>query len=122
MPLVSANPQLRLLRDLHLRQLEDGSRRKGFTTGLAAIDALLPHAGGFARGAVHEVLTDSAGEGLPRFFALLLARAAAGAMEGAHVAWCDGRGELYPPAVAAAGLPLDRLLIVRAGTTVDEVW
>jgi hypothetical protein len=122
MDLVSAHPQLRLLRDLHLRQLHDAPRRKVFTTGLAAIDGLLPDPGGFARGAVHEVLADPAAEGLPRFFALLLARAAARAMEGGYVAWCDARGDLYPPAVAAAGLSLDRLLIVRPQTAADEVW
>src|SRR5687767_10801114 len=56
------------------------SRPKVFTTGLAAIDDLLPH-GGFARGAVHEILAQPH-HGTPRFFALLLARCAAASTPG----------------------------------------
>src|SRR5688572_3930385 len=119
------------------------SRSKVFTTGLAAIDELLPH-GGFARGAIHEVLADPK-HGTPRFFALMLARCAAastpgqsgvraappripdaptganGAGSGAIV-WCDPRGELYPPAVAALGIPLERLYILHPRSAPDHVW
>ena len=48
-------------------------RPRTFTTGLPALDELLPH-GGFVRGAVHEILSKKE-HGIPRFFALLLADA-----------------------------------------------
>src|SRR3954468_20291791 len=89
--------QLRLLRELCRRHQAEAPPRKVFATGLTALDALLPE-GGFARGAVHEVLCDPA-HGQPRFFALLLARAACRAI-GGDVAWSNPRRDLYPPALA----------------------
>ena len=108
-----------------------------FTTGLRAIDELLPH-DGFARGAVHEVLADPK-HGTPRFFALLLARSAAfdggtafqPVNENLHglqtratgaLVWCDPRDELYPPAVAALGIPLNRLYVLHPRSAPDHVW
>jgi hypothetical protein len=38
------------------------------------------------------------------------------------IAWCDPRGTLYPPAVAAMGVPLERLLILRPKSIIDENW
>ena len=101
----------------------------GFSTGLAALDALAPRHG-FARGAVHEILSDAAddhGGGGARSFALLLARAAAAAssksaLDGRVVVWSDPRGEVYPPALATAGLPWERLLLLRAADPADELW
>src|SRR2546421_9788983 len=87
-----AQPQLRLLRELCQRH-HVAAPRKVFATGLTALDALLPE-GGFPRGAVHEVLSDPA-HGQPRFFALLLARAAYRTM-GGDVAWSNPRRDLYP--------------------------
>src|SRR5947199_6242895 len=52
-----------------------GSAGKSFLTGLDELDHLSPR-GAFALGAVHEVLSEPQ-HGLPRFFALLLARSAA---------------------------------------------
>src|SRR3954463_6544269 len=50
-----------------------------FTTGLPALDALAP-GGALRRGAVHEVLSDPE-EGVPLFFAMVLARHAVGGGE-----------------------------------------
>ena len=38
------------------------------------------------------------------------------------VVWCDPQGKLYPPAVAAMGVPLDRLFLLRPKTIPDENW
>src|SRR4051794_34712748 len=38
------------------------------------------------------------------------------------IAWCDPHGTLYPPAVAAMGVPLERLLIIRPKSIIDENW
>jgi protein ImuA len=97
--------------------------RRGFTTGVASLDGL-PPGGAFARGAVHEALTDPACGPLPWSFALLLARAAAvgGEGGGGTVVWSDPADNLYPPALAAGGLDLDRLLILRPASPREEVW
>src|SRR5436309_3291067 len=105
---VSSHPQLRLLRDLCRGRLDHPART--FATGLAALDNLLP-AGGFARGAVHELLSDPAVGPPPLLLGLLLARALDG-----PVAWSDPRREFYPPAAAALGLPIERLLLLRPAT------
>ena len=123
-----------------------------FMTGLPALDAL-PPGGAFARGAVHEALSDPRHGLPPRSFALLLARSARRPevappkpglryAEGPDrpptrpisddpddpdddaglVVWSDPRGDLYAPAVAAGGVPLDRLLLLRPPSAREEVW
>jgi hypothetical protein len=41
---------------------------------------------------------------------------------GGRIVWSDPRGEVYPPALATIGIPLDRLFLLRPGTPVEEVW
>jgi len=88
-----------------------------FITGLPALDALAP-GGAFRRGAVHEILSDPE-EGTPLFFAMVLARATHGA--GALV-WCDPGHEIYPPALAAQGIDLDRLFLLQPRTPAEQTW
>src|SRR5262249_23167779 len=57
--------------------------------------------------------------GLALFFATFLARLAAG---NRAVAWCDPQGCLYPPALEAAGIALERLFVLRPKSWADEVW
>jgi protein ImuA len=87
-------------------------RRDGIVAcGLEAVDALLP-GGGFSRGALAEISGGPA-SGKTAVALSLVARLG----EGDLFAWVDGRGELYPPAAAARGVDLGRLLVVRpAGT------
>jgi len=89
---------------------------------LPALDELLPH-GGFVRGAVHEILSHPR-HGVPRFFALLLARAASveNSKSNGAIVWCDPRGEIYPPAVAALDIPLERLYLLHPRTSADQAW
>ena len=101
-------------------------KTRGFSTGLNAVDRLL-HGEAFAYGAIHEILAEP-GQGLPLFFAAMLARAAmvgeqkcASPSPGA-VVWSDPQRQLYPPALAAAGIPLHRLLLLRPRTPADELW
>jgi protein ImuA len=111
-----------------------GSRSNLFSTGLPAVDGLLP-GGGLARAAVHEVLHE-AGSAMPLFFAMVLARAASGNAEGSTLAsasaeggashrpvvWCDPEGFIYSPALAAAGIYLDQVYFLRPKNPRDLIW
>ncbi len=92
-----------------IRRLERSpGRREGWVScGLPEIDAALP-GGGFPRGALSEL---SGGPASGKT-AVALALVAALAHE-ELAAYVDGRGELYPPAAAARGVDLTRLLVVR---------
>jgi len=83
-------------------------------TGLAALDELLP-VQGWRRGGMHEVLGDGDQPLLP----LLVARRAV--TRGA-VVWCDPLGRLYLPAVAAMGLDVDRIILLRPRAPQEELW
>ena len=92
-----------------LRTSPGGSLR----TGLDALDELAP-GGSFARGAVHELLSDPK-EGKPLFVATLLARGSS------TIIWSDPLDDLYPPALVARGLDLKRLFLLRV-KVVDQTW
>jgi len=84
------------------------ARREGrVACGLEGVDAALP-GGGFPRGALTEL---SGGPASGKTAVALALVAALGPEDLA--AWVDGRGELYPPAAAARGVDLARLLVVR---------
>jgi len=115
-----------------------------FSFGLTALDRLMPT--GLARGSVHEIL---AAEGSGMTFAVVLAKAAtSGGEDGGRgdfkfeisdlgfeiknqkskiknplpLVWCDPHLTLYPPALAAMGIDLGRVLMVRPGNEADHVW
>jgi protein ImuA len=88
---------------------------KSFRTNLPLIDELLP-ANAFVRGAVHEILFQPCHK-TPRFFALLLARAAGG-----NIVWCDPDHTLYPPAALAAGIPMEKLFLLHPKSAADQFW
>lgn len=89
---------------------------QGLSFGIPELDGLLPD-GGLQRGSVVELCT--AGEGAVGTSLGLAACAQAQAearARGAHTPWCafiDPSGTLYGPGVAAAGVELSRLLVVR---------
>jgi len=93
-----------------------GTTGRGFTTLDVLDDLAGPKA--FARGAVHEILCEKE-ERPPMFFATVLARGACGERA---IVWSDPEGTLYPPAIAAAGIPLNRLLLLRPKNEADELW
>jgi len=96
------------LRD-EIRRLERRpARREGhLACGRPEVDGALP-GGGFRRGGFTELAGGPASGKTAIALALLAALP-----EGALSAWVDGRGELYPPAAAALGVDLRRLLVVR---------
>ncbi len=88
------------------------------STGCAALDRLLPGAG-LRRGTLVEWLAPAAGSGAATL-ALIAAREACRA--GGVLGVLDAERSFYPPAAAALGVDLERLLIVRPPRHGDDAW
>lgn len=87
-------------------------------TGHARLDAELP-GGGWPTGTLSEVLHDGEGIGEVTFLAGALARASEG---NRLVAWINAPHLPYAPALAQAGIPLERCLVVRPANREDVLW
>ena len=99
-----------------------GRADRTFSTGLDSIDHLDP-SNAFARGTIHELLY-APQHGEPRFFATVLAQHASAGQRQRRlpIIWSDPRGELYPPALAAIGIDLKQLYLLRPPSPGDETW
>lgn len=102
-----------------IRQLQAAPRSYLATlrTGVKEVDALLP-SGGFPLGQAVELC----GEVASGRTSLALRAVAAAHRERRLCAWVDGPKELYPPAAAAMGVDLSRLLIVRPKEPAQLAW
>ena len=91
-------------------------------TGLGALDEIAPE-GGFEQGAIHEILS-SPEHGAARTFALTISRLChfSGTAERGALVWCDEASDLYPPAIASSGIPLNRLYLLRPEKRDDLIW
>jgi len=96
--------------------------------GVAAIDQVLP-GGGFARGALHEIMGMGGGEEdgalAAAFAATILGRLAASPTSPSHegmVLWCLPRPDLYGPGLAAHGLDPERVVLVRTSRDAEILW
>jgi len=87
-------------------------------TGHAALDRELP-GGGWPTGTLSEVLHDGVGIGEVAFLANALARASEGDR---LVAWINAPHLPYAPALAQAGIALERCLVVRPANREDALW
>jgi hypothetical protein len=87
-------------------------------TGFAALDAVLP-GGGWPQAALTEMLLAREGIGELRLVLPGLARLQANERD---VIWIAPPHLPYAPALAAAGLDLRRLVIVRPAATADALW
>lgn len=92
--------------------------RPGMATGHGALDALLP-GGGWPRGALVELMLQEEGIGE---LSLVLPALAALSREERWIALIAPPHIPYAPALAAAGLELSRLLVVRTTNTADTLW
>jgi hypothetical protein len=96
-----------------------GRRGTLFSTGCSTLDKCLP-GGGYESGTVVEYLQTCAGSG-----ATALALAAAREALNATERFClivDWRQQFYPPAAAALGIDLKRVVIVRPHSLADRLW
>ena len=84
---------------------------------LAALDTAL--GGGFSRGAVHELLAAQEGAAV-RSLALMVATHAAGRHK--WILYIDTSQDFYPPGAAQLGVPLERLIVIRAPRRTDALW
>jgi hypothetical protein len=87
-------------------------------TGFAVLDREFP-GGGWPVGALTEILAEH--EGLGELRLLLPALAALGA-GGKRMAWLAPPHSPYAPALAAAGIRLDHMLVVRVPDRRDALW
>jgi hypothetical protein len=91
---------------------------EGIPTGFPDLDAELP-GGGWPTGAVTEIFAEGEGIGELRLAMPALARLT---REGRRLAWIAPPHIPYAPALAAAGIRLSRMIVVRAETSRDALW
>lgn len=87
-------------------------------TGFEALDAMLP-GGGWPRAALTEILLEREGIGELRLVLPAVSRLQA---EGSLVVWIAPPYRPYAPALAAAGVDLARLVVVRDTDQRDALW
>ena len=104
-----------------IRSVEKSRRGPGeaaLSTGWPPLDALLP-GGGLRRGSLVEWLAAGPGSGAAL---LSLEAAQQAAQEGGAIVVLDRRHEVYPPALAAWGVDLERVIFVQPQNARDEGW
>lgn len=97
-----------------MRRTGDEQQARVLSSGFGRLDELLPDAG-LPRGAVIEVAV-AGGAAFGSSLALAACRSAQVLAQGGEGAWCafvDPGTSLHAPAVAAAGVALERLLVLR---------
>jgi hypothetical protein len=88
------------------------------STGVAALDALLP-ATAFRAGMIVEWVVEGAGSGAVR---LALPMVIEALQNGGVLVVIDDRREFYPPAALRLGLDLDRMIVVRPRNRQETIW
>jgi hypothetical protein len=94
------------------------SAQPGVPSGYAALDAVLP-GGGWPAGALTELLPHHAGIGELRLLGGALAALGA---RGSGLAWIAPPYLPYAPALAAAGIDLARVLVVKTRSREETLW
>ncbi len=89
------------------------------SSGCPTLDRYLPEGTGFRRGSLVEWFVTGPGSGAGTLALLVARQACAG--HGALLI-VDPLGEFYPPAAAACGLDLQRLVVIRPRNSRDALW
>lgn len=95
------------------REQDASTQQSGLPTGFSALDHCLP-GGGWPRQGLIEVLTDHHGIGELQLLMPALAALCSEEREGGWLAWIAPPYQPYAPALAACGIAIDRVLVVRA--------
>jgi len=90
------------------------SQPSGLPTGFGALDRCLP-GGGWPRQGLIELLADSSGIGELSLLMPALAALCGEKHEGGWLAWVSPPYQPYAPALAACGIDINRVLVVRSG-------
>ena len=86
-------------------------------SGFSALDAALP-GGGWPAGALIELLAEHPGVGELSLLLPLMQHAS----PGRWIVWIAPPLQPFAPALAAAGVPLQRLLVVQPSSTAEALW
>lgn len=107
-----------LLREARIWRGSESMRevRPGLSTGFAALDALLP--GGWPQGGLTEILADEEGAGAR----VVMPTLAELSRSGRWLAWIAPPFIPYAPALAAYGIELSRVLMVRPRAEAGTLW
>ncbi len=110
----------KLLRHPGIWQAERGRAAPygSLSTGFVDLDQVLP-GGGWPLGSLTEIVAEGAGIGELRLVVPALSRLS---KEGRWIAWIAPPHIPYAPALAARGVELSRLLLVRTDSTADALW
>ena len=95
------------------RERDGATNATGLPTGYAALDRALPGGGWPSQGLI-EILTDRTGIGEVSLLLPVLARLCSDGREGGWLAWIAPPHPPYAPALAACGIHVERVLVVRA--------
>jgi len=90
------------------------SQPRGLPTGFSALDSCLP-GGGWPRQGLIELLADSPGIGELSLLMPALVALCDETHEGGWLAWVSPPYQPYAPALAACGIDIARVLVVRSG-------
>ena len=93
---------------------DTSSQPRGLPTGFSALDGCLL-GGGWPRQGLIELLADSPGIGELRLLMPALAALCGEQHEGGWLAWVSPPYQPYAPALAACGIDIARVLVVRSG-------
>ena len=96
------------------RDQDISSQPGGLPTGFSALDSCLP-GGGWPRQGLIELLADSPGIGELSLLMPALAALCGETHEGGWLAWVSPPYQPYAPALAACGIDINRVLVVRSG-------
>ncbi|MCC6608832.1 MAG: translesion DNA synthesis-associated protein ImuA [Burkholderiales bacterium] len=115
---MSSLPQAILQRTDVWRGAATSNAAPGIASGFPALDAVLP-GGGWPTACLTEILPRNEGIGELRLLGPALARLAG---DGRCLAWIAPPHLPYAPALAAAGIDPERLLVVRTRSPQETLW
>jgi protein ImuA len=119
-PTMNSSLQTLELLSQQIRDMETVNRpvRAGISSGSRAMDRLLP-CGGYACGSMLELVRNQSGSGA---FSLALMIAKQAMVNGKYLIVLDPYRQLYPVALPALGIPIERVIALQPNHHADAIW